>query len=143
MKLFPSTILFRLFFFFGMMEMAVCFLFFLLHYRRSFESEQMGGWTSVFSTSQRFRRTFTFDDTLVFNDCMEWVNIPRWDGYRLGWHGQKIQFPFLVKCAIGGYQKGLVDCKDHQRLFELETDTQLTFHSYIQRLFAIREVCSA
>lgn len=69
MKLFPSTNLFLDFLHDGNGRLLL--LFFLLHYRRSFESEQMGGWTSVFSTSQRFRRTFTFDDTLVFNDCME------------------------------------------------------------------------
>lgn len=29
----------------------------------------------------------------MFNDCMEWANVPRWDGNRLGEHGQKISFP--------------------------------------------------
>jgi len=76
-NLFSSTDLcFR---FFCMMERASCFLFFLSHYlARLLGSEQTGRLDFLFSSSQRFRRTFTFDDTLVFNDCiMEWVNIPR------------------------------------------------------------------
>jgi hypothetical protein len=36
----------------------------------------------------------TFDGTLVFNDCMERVNIPRWDGYRLGWLVKRFLFLF-------------------------------------------------
>ena len=98
----------------------------------------MGRWTS-FSLHPKDSGVFTFDDTLVFNDCMEWASIPRWGGYRLGWHGQKIHFPFLVKCAISGYQKGLVDCKDHQRLSVLETDTQLTFHRTYKTFFELME----
>jgi len=40
----------------------------------SFNSEQKDWWLDfLFSTSQRFRRKVTFDGTLVFNDCMEWV----------------------------------------------------------------------
>ncbi len=49
----------------------------------------------------------TFDGTLVFNDCMEWVNIPRWGVYRLGWAWSKDSFSFtLANCANSGYQKG-------------------------------------
>jgi hypothetical protein len=36
--------------------------------------------------------------------------------YRLGWFGEKIHFPFLVKYAMSGLQKGLVDYEEHQRL---------------------------
>lgn len=53
---------------------------------------------------------------------MEWVHIPPWDGYRLGWHGQKIPFSLCQLC-LGGYQKGLADSRDHQRFSVLETDT--------------------
>jgi len=98
---------------FCMTEMAFCFFYSsLLHYRRSFDSEQMGGWTS-FLTSQRFRRTLHLNGTLVFNDCMEWVNSA------MGWlshgqHGQKIHFPFWSNCAISGYQKGMAEYRDHK-----------------------------
>ena len=66
-------------------------LFFFSHSFAPFRNGLMGGWT-LFSTSQRFRR-IKFAGTLVFNDCMEWANVPRWDGNRLGEHGQKISFP--------------------------------------------------
>ena len=122
-----------------MMEMGTCFL---LLCPSIWRSPKQTGWVAGLPLFHipKIQAYFTFDGTLVFNDCMEWVNIPRWGGYRLGWHGQKIHFPFLVKCAISGYQKGLVDCKDHQRLSVLETDTQLTFHWYIPNFFAIRDL---
>jgi hypothetical protein len=85
----------------------------------TFDSEQTG-WLDFlfFSTSQRFRRTSTFDDTLVFNECiMEWVNIPRTGlggSKSIAWagRGQKIPFPLFcvcgqLNCAISGYQKWL------------------------------------
>jgi hypothetical protein len=58
--------------------------------------------------------------------------LPRWDGYRLGWHGQKIRFSFLVNCAMSGYQKGLAGWLNAGaeiiRDFPyLETDAQFTF----------------
>jgi len=56
---------------------------------------------------------------------MEWVNIPRWGGYRLGWHGQKIPFLSWANCAISGYQMGLIDSRGHQRFSIVETDTQI------------------
>jgi len=38
---------------------------------------------------------FTFDGTLVFNDCMETVNTPRWDGgLSLGLARSKDSFSF-------------------------------------------------
>jgi len=49
----------------------------------------MSGWTS-FPYIPRSRRTFA--DTLVFNDRMEWANVPQRDGDGLGWHDQKIPF---------------------------------------------------
>jgi hypothetical protein len=67
-------------------------LFFLLHYRRSFESEQIGGWTSFFSTSQRFRRTLHLMARLC--SMIAWNGLIFHDGVAiaLGWHGQKIIF---------------------------------------------------
>jgi hypothetical protein len=74
-----------------MTEMGLCFsILLVLLFGASFkQADRAAG--LPFSTPQRFRRTF--DDTLVFNDCMEWVNIPRWGGFSPGWHGQKIPFP--------------------------------------------------
>ena len=93
--------------------MAFCFLFFLFHYLACpFRIEsRLGGWTSFFlSTSQRLRRTSTFDDALALNDCiMEWVNIP--SNGTGGWNhqmqsrgqtgrGQKIPFLFLSEFMV-------------------------------------------
>lgn len=98
----------------------------------SIANRWMGGWTSFFSTSQRFRRTSTFDGTLVFNDCMEWVNIPRWGVYRLGGHGQKIRFPFILvtaqMCPIVAIKRGLAG-RDQQRFPYSGLRLKLTFPS--------------
>lgn len=59
---------------------GLCFLFFLSHYlARPFKSDQTG-WLDFLSLSHPKDSgvLFTFDDTLVFNDCITgWVNIPR------------------------------------------------------------------
>jgi len=104
---------------------------FLLHYRRSFDSEQMGGWTSFLLHPKDSGVLLHLKDTLVFNDCMEWANSA------LGWLSpglarSKDSFSFWWTCAISGYQKGLgLLCRDQQRLSILETDTQFTRNSYI------------
>ena len=91
-----------------MMEMAVCFSILLVPLPALFRKRADGWLDFRFLYIPKIQAYFYISWTLVFNDCMEWANIPRWDGYRLGWHCQKIHFPFLVmvKCAISGYQKG-------------------------------------
>jgi hypothetical protein len=90
-------------------------------------NRRMGGWTSFFFYIPKIQAYFTFDGTLVFNDCMEWVNIPRWGVY-LGWHGQKICFPLLVNCANSGYQKGF-GWQRSSKISILELRFKLTFLS--------------
>lgn len=90
-----STNLFRLFFLH--LGLGFCFLFFLcLTFGAPFDSEQMDGWLDfLFLYIPKIQAYFTFDGTLVFNDCMEWVNFALGGGGRdrLVWHGQKIPFP--------------------------------------------------
>lgn len=69
-----------------------------------FDSGQTDGWLDFLFLHLTDSGVLTFDDTLVFNDCMEWVNIPRWGGYRLGWDGQKDSFSFTW--AHWCYQSG-------------------------------------
>jgi hypothetical protein len=78
-----------------MTKMAFAFLFFLSNYWRPFQQRADGLLDLLFSLHPKDSGVLTFDGTLVLNDCMEWANIPRWGDYRLGWHGQKIPFPFL------------------------------------------------
>jgi len=52
------------------------------------------GVAGIFLCTPKDSGVLTFAGTLVFNDCMEWANILRRGGDRLGWHGQKIPFPF-------------------------------------------------
>jgi hypothetical protein len=55
-----------------------------------------GGASSFFLYIPKIQAYFTFDGTLVFNDCMERVNIPRWDGvYNVG-AGTVKRFLFLL-----------------------------------------------
>ena len=112
--------------------MGLCFLFFLSHYLAplSIASRWIGGWTSFFSTTQRFRRTLHLMITLVFNDCMEWIIIPQWDGYHLGWYGQKISFP-LPKSTVPlvAIKRGWLDAEDMQDFPYLRLRLKLTFPS--------------
>jgi hypothetical protein len=85
----------------------------------------MGGWTS-FLYIPKIQAYSTFEMArLCSMIAWKWDNIPRWGGYRLGWHGQKIPFLSSANCAISGYLKGLVDSRGHQRFSIVETDTQI------------------
>jgi len=106
--------------FFCMMGMASCFSILLVALPAPFPQRADWWLDFLFSLSQRFRRTFTFDGTLVFNDCMEWATSAmgwlspglarskdsfflsgqlchEWLSKRVGW---------LAECR----------CRDHQRL---------------------------
>jgi hypothetical protein len=76
------------------------------------------------------RRTLTSDGTLImFNEMHgNGASLATRQAMALGWHDQKIHFPFPVNCATSGYQKGLAECwcRDHQRLSILETGAQST-----------------
>lgn len=45
----------------------------------------------------------------MFNDCMEMGWFCDGDGCGLGWHDQKIHFPFRSIVPTCGYQKGRTD----------------------------------
>ena len=81
---------------FCMKEMAVCFSILLVALPALFRKRADGWLDFRFLYIPKIQAYFYISWTLVFNDCMEWANIPRWGGYRLGWFGQKIHFPFLV-----------------------------------------------
>lgn len=98
-----------------------------------FDSEQMDGWLDfLFLYIPKIQAYSAFDGTLVFNDCMEWVNIPRWGVYRLGWRGQKIRFPFTLVttqlCPIVAIKRGLAG-RDQQRFPYSGLRLKLTFPS--------------
>jgi len=77
--------------------------------------------------------------TLVFNDCMEWIIIPQWDGYHLGWYGQKISFP-LPKSTVPlvAIKRGWLDAEDMQDFPYLRLRLKLTFPSLEEVVFLMK-----
>jgi len=84
---------------FCMTEMAFCFSILFVALPAPFRQRADGWLDFLSSTPQRFRRTLHLNDTLVFNDCMEWADsIMGWLSPRLA--RSKDSFSFLVNCAI-------------------------------------------
>jgi len=59
---------------------AFFFNFLLLHYRRFFDTEEMGGRTSSHLHPKDSGVLLHLNGTIVFNDCMDWANSAM-DGY--------------------------------------------------------------
>jgi len=78
-------------------EMALCFYHSCSTTLPALASKQTGGWTSFFSLHPQDSGVLTSDGMLVFNDCMEWANIPRWDGDLPGLARLKDSFSFTYQ----------------------------------------------
>jgi hypothetical protein len=91
--------------------------------------QRADGWLDfLFSAPQRFTAYFYI---LMVRVCsmIAWNGlVSRPGGYDLGGHDQKIHFPYWSTVPLVAIKKGLAECwcRDPQRHFILETDTQFT-----------------
>jgi len=81
---------------FCMSETGVTFLFYLSHFLAPRNSEQMGGWSSFFTTSQRFRRTILGDTCLCSVIALEWNGFIFHHGMAIAWAGTVKKIPFSL-----------------------------------------------
>jgi hypothetical protein len=70
---------------------------------------------------------------------MEWIIIPQWDGYHLGWYGQKISFPLPRSTVpLVAIKRHWLDAEDMQDFPYLRLRLKLTFPSLEEVVFLMK-----